>query len=366
MYSKIYDLKSIAELAVNQNILIEMFSPEEIKSLFSLDKLSAFDRKLEERALTSLIDKKLNNPFITVDEWFALLKLSENFKDEYSSFLIKLFERAPTEDLAENLLKNIPIKYKDDAMDGRSIWLKILELENLNPSGDKLTAIEAWSKISCLFFSPNKTGLKVSGLSLKPNFWREAFNSGQKGNESWFDVWLQCKCSLSFVEWSKALGINFCVAYYNDEERQSLKVNIKDGKLYDRAEIPIDTMNIRYDCVMALDETLYSYATSTLIKKEGFYHHSGILSGKPVIFAGELICKNGIIMKITTRSGHYQPSEKNLRNFLSVLEKNGINLQNLCLEDDSGRTISTNAKTYIKPESEENYSDDFSFENRYI
>ena len=68
-------------------------------------------------------------------------------------------------------------------------------------------------------------------------------------------------------------------------------------------------MNV-VDCVMALDETFYCYETSTDIRKEGLRHHSGILSGQPVLFAGAIGIKEGKIFKITMKSGHYKTYRK--------------------------------------------------------
>ena len=99
---------------------------------------------------------------------------------------------------------------------------------------------------------------------------------------------------------------------------------------------------------MALDRSLYCYNVSNRIHKEGMQHHSGILSGQPVLFAGEIGVKNGELIKITTRSGHYRPREKELVNFLSVLSAQGVSLKSIVIKDDHGGQIAPDAEIYLK------------------
>jgi hypothetical protein len=47
------------------------------------------------------------------------------------------------------------------------------------------------------------------------------------------------------------------------------------------------------------------YAGSHIIGK---FHHSSFLSGRPILSAGELQVENGVLTKITAKSGHYKPS----------------------------------------------------------
>ena len=118
---------------------------------------------------------------------------------------------------------------------------------------------------------------------------------------------------------------------------------------------------------MSTDQSLYCYGTSTAMSKAGIKHHSGILSGSPVLFAGEIAVKNGILQVITMRSGHYMPEEKHLRKFLQLLENKGVDLQSVVLKGGSywGKIISNNAADYLssQPSSKnrffpKNYSQD--------
>ncbi|MCP3922107.1 MAG: hypothetical protein GY714_05920 [Desulfobacterales bacterium] len=58
----------------------------------------------------------------------------------------------------------------------------------------------------------------------------------------------------------------------------------------------------------------------------GKFHHSSLLGGKSVASAGEITVKNGIVHKITRKSGHYMPEEKYLQQFVDELKVKGVNL----------------------------------------
>jgi hypothetical protein len=42
----------------------------------------------------------------------------------------------------------------------------------------------------------------------------------------------------------------------------------------------------------------------------GAFHHSSLAQGKPVAAAGELTVKNGNLIEVSNRSGHYEPTHK--------------------------------------------------------
>jgi hypothetical protein len=328
-----------------------MFSKEDLSRIRSLSQLVGLDRIFEEIHLQGLIEEQLKRLDLTVEEWIELIELSKNFSNKKDHLLGLLYTRAPTNEYAISLLEKLPHFVQEEAITNREIWSRILALESSDCKRFKKSPKEIWDRLSCLFFDNNKYGQKVSGLSLCPDYWQEAYNSGRFGNRNWFEVWTKSSKILPFTDWCEILGLNIQFAYYSDTERKSLEVNISKGKLLDTAGVLINTTNsgnFLTDCVMSLDETLYCYATSTLLKKKGLYHHSGILSGKPVLFAGEISVDNGTINKITTRSGHYKPSETHLSHFLWVLYKKGVQLDNVSLEDDSGRKISDNAQLYLE------------------
>jgi hypothetical protein len=53
------------------------------------------------------------------------------------------------------------------------------------------------------------------------------------------------------------------------------------------------------------------------IRHEGrYWHHSSFLSGQPVMAAGLICIRQGVIRIITPESGHYKPSMQNMRRFV--------------------------------------------------
>ena len=57
----------------------------------------------------------------------------------------------------------------------------------------------------------------------------------------------------------------------------------------------------------------------------GKFHHSSFLGGKPVGGAGEMVVRNGVLEKVTTKSGHYQPGPEQVLNLGKELNSRGVN-----------------------------------------
>lgn len=55
-----------------------------------------------------------------------------------------------------------------------------------------------------------------------------------------------------------------------------------------------------------------------------FYHHSYLQHGLPVICAGEMVIKDGMIAALNYRSGHYRPSIENFTVAVNILKKQGV------------------------------------------
>jgi hypothetical protein len=60
--------------------------------------------------------------------------------------------------------------------------------------------------------------------------------------------------------------------------------------------------------------------------KIGKYHHSSLLAGGNVALGGEMVVHAGVIRSMTNKSGHYSPSPAHLRQFLHILQKQGVPL----------------------------------------
>lgn len=65
----------------------------------------------------------------------------------------------------------------------------------------------------------------------------------------------------------------------------------------------------------------------------GEFHHSSFLSGNPVLAAGEIAINNGSIVGLTNKTGHYKAREEELDNVLNMLSRNGVNINNIAVQD---------------------------------
>ena len=70
--------------------------------------------------------------------------------------------------------------------------------------------------------------------------------------------------------------------------------------------------------VMDLDGRVYAGA-----HRVGLFHHSSFLAGGEVAAAGELQVRNGTLLSVTAKSGHYFPGERETEIFLRELDAAG-------------------------------------------
>ncbi|OWZ22368.1 Calmodulin-binding protein [Phytophthora megakarya] len=64
-------------------------------------------------------------------------------------------------------------------------------------------------------------------------------------------------------------------------------------------------------------------------KRKGRFHHSSFVSGAPIIAAGKIIIKNGVIIAIEPHSGHYKPALENLLALCSMLATHGVDINDV-------------------------------------
>jgi hypothetical protein len=117
------------------------------------------------------------------------------------------------------------------------------------------------------------------------------------------------------------------------EEQEATHVSFKGGVLMrsDKAPVtgPVDTSDSVTHFsgpgfeifVVSLDGEIHMAS-----HKVGMYHHSSLLGGAEVALGGEMEVKNGKIVMMSNKSGHYLPDTSQLIQFLHFLEKDGIPL----------------------------------------
>lgn len=235
----------------------------------------------------------------------------------------------------------------EEAIKLRNIWKNITSLNFINSqSNDRTSAKTKWQKIAYMF--------SESSLSLKSQYWKEGYNQGEKGKTAWEDVWQSSKTNLPFIEWCDRVGIeDLSVDYFDDAKRERLKTEIKDGLIkyaLTNEEVSTNTDDnelSHYICALSLDKELFIIDHMSVDGNGAAIHHSSLLSGAPVLFAGELKIHQGQLSEITMRSGHYKPKESDLRKLLSFLHLRGVKLSNVSLFDGHQNKFSDNAKEFL-------------------
>lgn len=121
--------------------------------------------------------------------------------------------------------------------------------------------------------------------------------------------------------------------YLNSTQRLDYLVDFKHGLLYQHgSDVPLDDA---YPIPYAIDLNERVFA---LPKAKGIgtmWNHSSMLSGAPVICAGEFKVKNGQLIHFDNNSGHYKPGTDNLVDAVLVLQTKGVMLSRFQVEDVS-------------------------------
>jgi hypothetical protein len=114
------------------------------------------------------------------------------------------------------------------------------------------------------------------------------------------------------------------VPYLSEEERQAYLVTFEDGKLH-QGGAPLDTSHAvdhlgSYLFVMDSQGRFFAGSSSEVI------HHSAFLAGKPVAAAGAMRVVDGRLVMLSNSSGHYMPPLDYIRQALTELKKQRIDL----------------------------------------
>jgi hypothetical protein len=120
------------------------------------------------------------------------------------------------------------------------------------------------------------------------------------------------------------------VTYLDEGMRESYRITVHDGMVYDADGLPFDTSNgvsaFGADhsgrAIFVMDEHGNLYAS--LEQEYRRFHHSSFFGGGEVAAAGELMVRDGRIMELTDRSGHYMPGLSQTQQVLDQLESQGI------------------------------------------
>jgi hypothetical protein len=119
------------------------------------------------------------------------------------------------------------------------------------------------------------------------------------------------------------------VKYLTPSERESYRLTVKDGKLYDASGQLFDTGDAsNFDdkalAIFVMDAEGNLFASKT--QEVGVFHHSSLLAGASVAAAGEMAVEQGVLKRMTRKSGHYHPRATGSRNVQKVLAARGLYL----------------------------------------
>ncbi|KAL7243057.1 hypothetical protein ACSBR1_015465 [Camellia fascicularis] len=120
-----------------------------------------------------------------------------------------------------------------------------------------------------------------------------------------------------------------CIKYLGPLEREQYEYIVVEGKIVNKQSGNfLDTIKgmprVKWTFVVSTSKRLYAGQ-----KKKGLFHHSSFLSGGATLAAGRLEAEDGTLKSISPYSGHYRPTDDSLDNFLSFLNENGVNLDEI-------------------------------------
>lgn len=119
------------------------------------------------------------------------------------------------------------------------------------------------------------------------------------------------------------------VEYVHPEDLYRYKLNIQEGLLFDFRNKKVTTRQgifriSRGRAIFVVDGSGNIYISE--FAKEGYFHHSSFLAGRPVAMAGEIWIEGGKIIRLTDVSGHYRPDKYMLDQLLYYLRDQGVDL----------------------------------------
>ncbi|CAA2988248.1 IQ domain-containing IQM3-like [Olea europaea subsp. europaea] len=239
----------------------------------------------------------------------------------------------------------------DSAVVAEELWWQAIDYARLNHSTISFfnflnpeTAASRWNRVR-LNASKVGKGLSKDAKAQKLAFqhWIEAIDPRHRYGHSlhlYYEEWCKTNAGQPFFYWldlgdGKEVDLEECprsklrqqcIKYLGPQEREHYEYVVDHGKiLHKQTGICLDTNNgsrgLKWIFVMSTSKRLYAGE-----KKKGYFHHSSFLAGGTTLAAGRLIVEDGVLKCISAYSGHYKPTDDSLDIFLTFLEENGVNL----------------------------------------
>ncbi len=199
------------------------------------------------------------------------------------------------------------------------------------------------------------------GKQIDMTYWSEAIDPlhrhwGNPSNSKVFQSWMRRRwegeaptTTLGFFRWMESIGDRrlvleildnnemLCTRYQDSVGRGEFRIPIHEHRLKrmngqdELVNWGTDTYNTNFGgdgwCIFVMDLAGNLYANNHDNTK-GFFH-SAFMGGQPVMAAGELWARNGVLYIMTDKSGHYKPGFQHLVAGATQLRDNGLDISQL-------------------------------------
>ncbi|KAL7170461.1 hypothetical protein ACSBR2_035357 [Camellia fascicularis] len=242
----------------------------------------------------------------------------------------------------------------DSAVVAEELWWQAIDYARLNRSTISFfnfskpeTAASRWNRIR-LNASKVGKGLSKDAKAQKLAFqhWIEAIDPRHRYGHClhmYYEEWCKTDAGQPFFYWldigdgkevelkdcPRSMLRQLCIKYLGPLEREQYEYIVVEGKIvHKQSGNFLDTIKgmprAKWIFVVSTSKRLYAGQ-----KKKGLFHHSSFLSGGATLAAGRLEVEDGTLKSISPYSGHYRPTDDCLDNFLSFLNENGVNLDEI-------------------------------------
>lgn len=145
------------------------------------------------------------------------------------------------------------------------------------------------------------------------------------------------KKSSDFFEWLKKRDVRIPHVHYlcDDEARSFYELRVENGVCKTDKEPILHTADVDEPHIFVLSTSGVCYVGRY---ERGFFHHSSLVAGEPVLAAGEMVfSKQGKLKHITDKSGHYRTQESAMRAFVCYLQARSIDMEHVHVSMDCAR-----------------------------
>lgn len=205
----------------------------------------------------------------------------------------------------------------------------------LNFEQGKTAAQVRWGRLRNLQ-TAGRSSNRYKTKALEPYYWAEATFKGKMYIYEWCNnasrlhryqrLCYQEICQLETQFQKERLQ---CVQYLQDPS--DYKLDVKDGLFYSYGR-PFSTRHS--DAIFVVDNKGNIYCDP---ENKISMNHSSFLSGCPVLCAGSMLIKNGVLHRIILNSGHYRPSRIHLYHFLTLLNQKNVDLKKVVVAEFNGQ-----------------------------